>query len=81
MKQSPIFRLLALMGRSSGRNYIDEPAPRYAGEPTDTSPRDRGDVDSLRIVTFNIEFGLRVDAAIELFKAHPELVSADLLLL
>ncbi|MEO5589614.1 MAG: endonuclease/exonuclease/phosphatase family protein [Gemmatimonadaceae bacterium] len=81
MKQPPIFRLLALMGRSSGRNYTDQPAPRYSGEPTDTALRDRADGGVLRIVTFNIEFGLRVDAAIELFKAHPELTSADLVLL
>lgn len=81
MKQPPIFRLLSLLGRPSGRNYTTESAPRYSGEPAGSSLRQTVAGDSLRIVTFNIELGLKIDEAIELLTTHPELTSADLVLL
>jgi endonuclease/exonuclease/phosphatase family metal-dependent hydrolase len=64
-------------GCAASQNYLAPDGPRllgaYAGKPVDEP--------ALRIVTFNVEYGRRVDAAIEGLRSHPSLRGADVLLL
>ncbi|HYD52324.1 MAG TPA: endonuclease/exonuclease/phosphatase family protein [Gemmatimonadaceae bacterium] len=63
----------------TGRGYSDADVPRHAGmAPASAAPRAG---DTLRIVSFNIEFALRVDAAIALLAGDPALRDADVVLL
>jgi endonuclease/exonuclease/phosphatase family metal-dependent hydrolase len=63
----------------TGRNYPDALAPRFSGESvgaaTATLP------DTIRIVSFNIEFAREIDRAIALLRDDPALREADILLL
>jgi endonuclease/exonuclease/phosphatase family metal-dependent hydrolase len=68
-----------LLGCATGRNYPDPDGPRYAGG-TAVAGRS-GNADALRVVSFNIEFGIRVDSAIAVLAGDPALRSADVLLL
>jgi endonuclease/exonuclease/phosphatase family metal-dependent hydrolase len=62
-----------------GRNYLESEGPRFGGAPPDTTtPAVR---DTLRIVSFNIEFAYRVDSAISVLQSEPALQNADILLL
>ena len=62
----------------TAQNYLDPQGPMYAG--SHAGPRDaRG--DSLLVVTFNIEYALRVDQALLALRSHPSLKDADLLAL
>lgn len=71
--------LLAALAASCAttHNYLAPDGPRwlgaYAGAP-DADP-------TLRVVTFNVEYGRRVDRAIAGLSSHPSLQGADLLLL
>jgi endonuclease/exonuclease/phosphatase family metal-dependent hydrolase len=70
--------LLAMAGCRTGRNYVEPSGPRYTGgAPPAAAPAP----DTLRVVSFNIERALRVDRAIEVITAEPELRDADVLLL
>ena len=60
-------------------NYIDVPGPRYAG-PVEPLPPPAGD-SALRVVTWNVQWGRRPEAAAELIASHGRLRSADILLL
>jgi endonuclease/exonuclease/phosphatase family metal-dependent hydrolase len=66
----------ALLGCATGRNYPDARGPRYAG-----SAPAAATADSLRIVSFNLHFAERIDAAIGLLREHPQLRDADILAL
>src|SRR5687768_13920772 len=68
-----------LGGCGVGRNYLETEGPRYGGAPPDTTTPQLH--DTLRIVSFNIEFAYNVDSAISVLKAEPSLQSADILLL
>jgi endonuclease/exonuclease/phosphatase family metal-dependent hydrolase len=58
-------------------NYLDPALPRY-----ETPGGDRRDVEpGLRVVTFNVEKGLRVDRAVAALTRHPDLVGADVVVL
>lgn len=67
-----------IAGCRTGRNYPDPARPRY-GDTAHVSSRANG--DTLRIVSFNIEFARRVDSAIALLQSDTTLRGADLLLL
>jgi endonuclease/exonuclease/phosphatase family metal-dependent hydrolase len=47
----------------------------------ENAPRNSSGAEPVRAVAWNVERGMRVDAAIELLKEHPSLASADVLLL
>ncbi len=64
-------------GCKTATNYLDPQGPVYRG--AGGSPLEPGLV--LRVVTFNIEYALRVDKAIEALRTHPELRGADVLAL
>jgi endonuclease/exonuclease/phosphatase family metal-dependent hydrolase len=78
-----VVRLMAALlgafsaGCAASQNYLAPEGPRlqgaYAGKPADEP--------ALRIVTFNVEYGKRVEAAIEGLRSHPSLRGADVLLL
>ena len=60
-------------------NYIDVPGPRFAG-PTEPLPALGAD-STLRVVTWNVQWGRQPEAAAELIEHHERLRSADILLL
>ena len=62
----------------TAQNYLDPLGPMYAG--SHAGPHD-GSGDSLHIVTFNVEYALRVDLALEALRSHPSLKDADLIAL
>jgi endonuclease/exonuclease/phosphatase family metal-dependent hydrolase len=70
-----------------GRNYLALTGPRYAGAPpvVQTIAAVSSDTavsrDTLRIVSFNIEFAKRVDSAVVLLTEEPELRGANVVLL
>jgi endonuclease/exonuclease/phosphatase family metal-dependent hydrolase len=70
---------LALLAGSCAtmQNYLEPDAPRFLGA-YGTSPVADG---VLRIVTFNIEYGRRIEGAIAGLRSHPSLKSADVLML
>jgi endonuclease/exonuclease/phosphatase family metal-dependent hydrolase len=70
-----------LAGCRTGRNYGSPTGPRYAGGPRVGPARNSGDPATLRIVSFNIEFGLHVDSAIGVLISDPALRGADVILL
>lgn len=87
MRRCPVLLLFLsfVAGCRSGRNYVASDGPRYAGSPpasrTDERPGRRSTGDTIRIVSFNIEFARRVDGAIDLLDSHEGLRGADLILL
>lgn len=73
--------LVGFAGCRTGRNYATSDGPRYAGGPGPASDGRRPPNDTLRLVSFNIEFALRVDSAIAVLASDPALRQADVLLL
>ena len=73
--------VLALAGCRMGRNYEGIEGPRYAGVPLAPVMRGLNGVDTLRIVSFNIAYAIRIDSALRVLTAEPELRDADILLL
>ena len=71
----------ALAGCRTGRNYESPAGPRYAGGPRVGHAAKATDAATLRIVSFNIEFGAQVDSAIALLASDPALRAADVILL
>jgi endonuclease/exonuclease/phosphatase family metal-dependent hydrolase len=68
-----------LAGCGVGRNYLEPAGPRYGGAPTDTTLPQIP--DTIRIVSFNIEFAYRVDSALAVLRSEPALARPDILLL
>jgi endonuclease/exonuclease/phosphatase family metal-dependent hydrolase len=69
-----------LLACASASNYLDPGGPRYEG--THAATRDAAAPPAaIRVVTFNIEYALRVDRAIAALQRHDQLRGADLLLL
>jgi endonuclease/exonuclease/phosphatase family metal-dependent hydrolase len=73
--------LLVLAGCRTGRNYPSTEGPRYSGGPRTHSTTEAAGATALRVVSFNIEFALRVDSAISLLATDSALRGADLILL
>jgi endonuclease/exonuclease/phosphatase family metal-dependent hydrolase len=72
--------LLAVGACRTGRNYPDPAEPRYGGAAaTLAEPVARG--DTLRIVSFNIEYARETRRAIRILKSAPNLRNADVVLL
>ncbi|MEO7237809.1 MAG: endonuclease/exonuclease/phosphatase family protein [Gemmatimonadales bacterium] len=71
----------AVAGCRTGRNYPTPDGPRYAGEPGHSRAGNRHGADTLRVVSFNIEFSQQVDSAISLLAGESSLRDADVLLL
>lgn len=71
---------LLFVGCRTGRNYPGTEGPRYAGAPADTV-KTRASADTLRIVSFNVEFSRRVDSAIVVLSTDSALRGADVILI
>ncbi len=71
----------AIVGCRTGLNYGRPEGPRYSGgtAPAVTAPARVG--DTLRVVTFNIQLGRRIDSALVVLTGEPALRGADILLL
>ena len=82
--QSVRFALVAaafVVGCRTGIDYPSTTGPRHAGAPPDTTIASRAQAETLRIVSFNIEFARRIDAAIALLRSDTALHRADVILL
>jgi endonuclease/exonuclease/phosphatase family metal-dependent hydrolase len=66
-------------GCGIGRNYLEPEGPRYGAAPPGSTAS--AVPDTLRIVSFNIEFAYQVDSAIAVLQSEPALQRADILLL
>jgi endonuclease/exonuclease/phosphatase family metal-dependent hydrolase len=73
--------LAAVAGCRTGRNYATTEGPRYAGAPRGSSAAEPRVTDTIRVVSFNIEFALRVDSALAVLTSDPSLRDAGVLLL
>lgn len=62
----------------TGHPYVDPAGPRYSGGAVE-APAAGG--DTLLIVSFNVEFALRVDSAIAVLTSNPDVADADVVLL
>ncbi|MEQ8329462.1 MAG: endonuclease/exonuclease/phosphatase family protein [Longimicrobiales bacterium] len=71
---------LTLAGCRTGRLYPEPAAPRFADLAVDAPPSD-GWRDTIRIVSFNVEYGQEVDSALAVLQREPDLGGADLVLL
>jgi endonuclease/exonuclease/phosphatase family metal-dependent hydrolase len=72
--------LLALGGCSWAHNYVDPTGPRFAGALPAPPPSDAWP-DTLRVVSFNVERGVRVDSALAALAGDPETAAPDVVLL
>ena len=70
--------LASMAGCRTGRNYPDPGEPSYRGSPLGAAPAAR---DTLRIVSFNIEYGREARRAIRILTSAPNLRDADIVLL
>jgi endonuclease/exonuclease/phosphatase family metal-dependent hydrolase len=73
-----VLALWIVAGCHTGRDYPDASGPRYAG--VATSPAARAG-DTLRVVSFNIEFSNEMRRAIRVLQTHERLRDADIILL
>ena len=71
--------LLAASAGGCAHNYTQDLTPRYAGGQRHLLPRQS--VDTLRVVSFNLEHGRRVQEATDLLRREPRLREADVILL
>lgn len=72
---------IVLWGCRTGRDYSSPDGPRFTGGPRVPPANERADVDTLRLVSFNIEFALRVDSAIAVIQSTAALRGADVIML
>jgi endonuclease/exonuclease/phosphatase family metal-dependent hydrolase len=68
----------ALVSCRTGRSYTDPNGPRYAG-PREDRVRAPVSPDTLRVVTFNIEYAIEIDSAIAVL-SEPSVRDADVVL-
>src|SRR5688500_10979959 len=80
MRFYALLAILSLTACRTGLDYPDVGGPRYAGGPASVTA-DGVEADTLRIVSFNIEFALRVDSAIAVLARDSALRGADVVLL
>ena len=73
--------VVAVAACRTGRDYTSPDEPRFAGAPDSARARSSAADNTLRIVSFNIEFSLRVDSAIALLQSEPALRGADVVAL
>jgi endonuclease/exonuclease/phosphatase family metal-dependent hydrolase len=75
------FSFLVILGAAAcaGRNYPEPNAPRYAGAAAVLAPTGTG--DTLRVVSFNVEYAEQMASAIQVLRTRRELRDADVVLL
>ena len=79
-RMRPYFLVFVMVvGCRTGRNYPDPVEPRYVGSATTIAETGRG--DTLRVVSFNIEYARETKRAIRIIRSSPELRDADVILL
>jgi len=71
--------LLAASAAGCAHNYTSDIAPRYAGGSRQALQRAAN--DTLRIASFNLQFGRNIPEALDLIRREPQLRDADVLLL
>lgn len=76
---SALAALAMLAGCATGYNYPQAGGPRYAAPRPVAPVRDAG--DTLRIVTFNIEYAQEVDSALKVLTRTPQISDPDIVLL
>lgn len=75
----PLIALLAVAGCATTKlNYASPEGPRYVGRAAASAVVR---ADRLRVVSFNIEYALRVDSAVVVLKSDSALRAADVILL
>lgn len=83
-RAAPLWPLLAglclVAGCRAAQNYPGTLGPRYAAPPPAAAAA-RPRADTLRVVTFNVQYARRVDRAIALLASDPALRGADVVLL
>ena len=67
------------LGCATAHNYLEPDSPRYMGGPGDVR-REPGPDGSLRVVTFNVEYAIRITEAVAALRAQP-LAGADVIAL
>ena len=72
---------ILLWGCRTGRDYSSPDGPWFTSGPRAPPANERADVDTLRQVSFNIEFALRVDSAIAAIQSTAALRGADVIML
>jgi len=83
MKKYQVFILLiALASLSCGsiNNYLDPEGPRHEGHYASGAPELIAP-DTVKVISYNVKFGKKVDAAIEELRTVPYLSRADIILL
>lgn len=63
------------------QNQVDPEGPRYAGAPVQISEPAPRHVPDMQVASFNVEFGLEIDRALEVIREDPGLRDAEVLLL
>src|SRR5437879_13551781 len=71
----------AVAGCGSGVNYSGPLGPRYAGGVALAPPAEDAAPDTIRLVTFNIQYARRIDSAIALLESAVPLTHADIVTL
>jgi endonuclease/exonuclease/phosphatase family metal-dependent hydrolase len=71
----------ALLVSCSPLNYLDSSGPWYEQRFAGVPPPSAGAAARLRVVSFNIAYAVKIDLAVELLRAAPELQGLDVLAL
>ena len=79
MRRAAVAILLLAAACKTGRNYPEPASPRYAGSAPAIQAAAHG--DTLRLVSFNVEFSKEVPRAIRVLQAAGPLADADIVLL
>jgi endonuclease/exonuclease/phosphatase family metal-dependent hydrolase len=70
------------VGCATAKNYLEPTAPRYSFSVSAEAAREPAAApETIRVVTFNIEYAKRVEAAIRALSTHPDLRGADVIAL
>ena len=80
MRHAALLLAAALSACQWPHDYVDPGSPRFHGAPPAHLMRDSAR-DTLRIVSFNIQFAMRIERALQVLLEEPELRDADILLL
>lgn len=78
---SALLVLWAITGCRTGRNYPAAEGPRYAGSPHSLDDPEPRELDTLRVVSFNLKLAQEIDRAMTLLQTDSALSKADLILL
>ena len=72
--------LLLVSACQTQGNYVTPEGPRFAAVPPPHLVR-ADPADTIKVVSFNVEFALQVDSALKVLRTDPDLADADVLLL